>query len=169
MNSPEVGRQIRTIREQCGSRLFVGAGTVTSSAELGVALEAGAQFIVSPVTDVGLVAECVRRGVPVFPGAVTPTEILQAWSAGATMVKLFPAAQLGPGYVSAVKGPLDQVPLLPTGGITLENAREFLDAGAAGFGVGSPLFQKARMADRQWDWLRERIAAFRDLWPRTRD
>jgi 2-dehydro-3-deoxyphosphogluconate aldolase/(4S)-4-hydroxy-2-oxoglutarate aldolase len=105
----------------------------------------------------------------VFPGAVTPTEILQAWSAGATMVKLFPAAQLGPGYVSAVKGPLDQVPLLPTGGITLENAREFLDAGAAGFGVGSPLFQKARMADRQWDWLRERIAAFRDLWPRTRD
>ena len=117
------------------SGLLVGAGTVLD-AGAAAALEAGARFLVMPHTDPDLVAWAAERGVATFPGAMTPSEILAAWRAGAAAVKLFPAVTLGPSFVREVRGPLGAIPLVPTGGITVANAAEFLAAGAAAVGVG---------------------------------
>ncbi len=163
MNSPGAAEQIATLAKEQGGRLAVGAGTVTGAAEFRVARDAGAAFIVTPNLDLEVLALCRENGLPAFPGALTPSEIVAAWKHGATMVKLFPAGALGPGYLKAIKAPLDSIPLLPTGGISLDNAPAFLAAGASGFGIGSPLFDEARMAARDWPWLQERLASFRKL------
>jgi 2-dehydro-3-deoxyphosphogluconate aldolase/(4S)-4-hydroxy-2-oxoglutarate aldolase len=118
------------------SGLLVGAGTVLDAGAAAAALEAGARFLVMPHTDPDLVAWAAERGVATFPGAMTPSEILAAWRAGAAAVKLFPAVTLGPSFVREVRGPLGAIPLVPTGGITVANAAEFLAAGAAAVGVG---------------------------------
>jgi 2-dehydro-3-deoxyphosphogluconate aldolase / (4S)-4-hydroxy-2-oxoglutarate aldolase len=163
MNTPGAAEQIAALVEDVGDRLCVGAGTVTSVEEFLAARDAGAGFIVTPNLELEVLRLCREAGIPAFPGAMTPTEIVTAWTHGATMVKLFPAGALGPGYLKAVKAPLDRIPLLPTGGVSLENAAAFLAAGASGFGIGSPLFARARMEARDWAWLRERIAAFQEL------
>lgn len=119
--------------------LALGAGTVTTPAEALAAVEAGATYLITPTTSTEVIAEAVRLGVPVLPGAYTPTEILTAWRAGATMVKLFPAATGGPGYLRAVRAPLPHVPLVPTGGIGVTDAPAYLAAGAAALGIGGPL------------------------------
>jgi 2-dehydro-3-deoxyphosphogluconate aldolase/(4S)-4-hydroxy-2-oxoglutarate aldolase len=165
MNSPGAAEQIATLAKEQGDRLAVGAGTVTSVAEFRVARHAGAAFIVTPNLDLEVLALCRECGLPAFPGAMTSSEIVAAWTHGATMVKLFPAGALGPGYLKAIKAPLDSIPLLPTGGISLDNAPAFLAAGASGFGIGSPLFDEARMIARDWSWLQERLASFRKLFP----
>lgn len=118
------------------SGLLVGAGTVLDAGAAATALEAGARFLVMPHTDPDLVAWAAERGVAAFPGAMTPSEILAAWRAGAAAVKVFPAATLGPSFVREVRGPLGAIPLIPTGGITADNAAAFLGAGAAAVGVG---------------------------------
>ncbi|MEO0733624.1 MAG: bifunctional 4-hydroxy-2-oxoglutarate aldolase/2-dehydro-3-deoxy-phosphogluconate aldolase, partial [Bacteroidota bacterium] len=110
MNSPAVATSIATLRTDYPT-LNIGAGTVCTEAELDVALTAGAQFIVTPIVTDGVIIEAKRAGVPVFPGAYTPTEIYQAWSLGAAAVKVFPAAGLGPAYVKNVLGPLDGIKL----------------------------------------------------------
>ncbi|MBT3286981.1 MAG: bifunctional 4-hydroxy-2-oxoglutarate aldolase/2-dehydro-3-deoxy-phosphogluconate aldolase [Victivallales bacterium] len=163
MNTPGAAEQIAALVQDMGDRLCVGAGTVTSVEEFLAARDAGAGFIVTPNLELEVLRLCREAGIPAFPGAMTPTEIVTAWTHGATMVKLFPAGALGPGYLKAVKAPLDRIPLLPTGGVSLENAAAFLAAGASGFGIGSPLFARARMEARDWAWLRERIAAFQEL------
>jgi 2-dehydro-3-deoxyphosphogluconate aldolase/(4S)-4-hydroxy-2-oxoglutarate aldolase len=163
MNTPGAAEQIAALAQEVGDRLCVGAGTVTCVEEFEAAYAAGAGFMVTPNLDLDVMARCRETGLPVCPGAMTPTEIVTAWKHGATMVKLFPAGALGAGYLKAVKAPLDSIPLLPTGGISLENAPDFLAAGATGFGIGSPLFAKARMQARDWPWLRQQIAAFRRL------
>lgn len=163
MNTPGAAEQIANLVADLGDGICVGAGTVTNLAEFQAARDAGAGFIVTPNLDLEVLAQCRAAGLPAFPGAMTPSEIVTAWNHGATMVKLFPAGPLGPGYLKAIKAPLDRIPLLPTGGISLENAPGFLAAGAAGFGIGSPLFADDRMAARDWPWLRDRIAAFRAL------
>jgi len=163
MNTPGASEQIAALVADLGDRICVGAGTVTGVAEFEAARDAGAGFIVTPNLDLDVLARCRAAGIPAFPGAMTPTEIVTAWTHGATIVKLFPAGPLGPGYLKAIKAPLDRIPLLPTGGISLENAPAFLAAGAAGFGIGGPLFADDRMAARDWPWLRARIAAFRAL------
>ncbi|HSW41434.1 MAG TPA: bifunctional 4-hydroxy-2-oxoglutarate aldolase/2-dehydro-3-deoxy-phosphogluconate aldolase [Patescibacteria group bacterium] len=117
-------------------RLLVGAGTVMTIEEAAAALDAGARFLVMPHTDAALVAWAAGRGVPVFPGAMTPSEIVLAWRAGAAGVKVFPAGTLGPGFVREVRGPLARIPMIPTGGITAENAGAFLAAGAVAVGAG---------------------------------
>jgi 2-dehydro-3-deoxyphosphogluconate aldolase/(4S)-4-hydroxy-2-oxoglutarate aldolase len=119
-----------------GLGVLVGAGTVLSIGAAQRALDAGARFIVMPVTDTGLVAWCAGRGVPAFPGALTPTEILAAWDAGASAVKLFPAASVGPDYLRQLAGPLPQIPIIPTGGVSAETAGRWLDAGAVALGLG---------------------------------
>lgn len=119
-----------------GDRMRVGAGTVRSIADARRAIEAGATFLVSPHTDVALVRWAAERGIATFPGAFTPTEIVTAWDAGATAVKLFPATVGGPGYLRELRGPLPEIPLIPTGGVTAENAAEFLRAGAVAVGLG---------------------------------
>lgn len=160
MNTPGAPDLIRYALDHGGEALNVGAGTVCTLRDLEAALAAGAQFVVTPVVSLPVIQACRERGVPVFPGAFTPTEIYQAWEAGASMVKVYPAATLGADYLRHVKAPLDGVKLLPTGGITLENLGDFLNAGADGVGVGSPLFRQTFLQARDWDGLAAHFRAF---------
>lgn len=134
--------------------LCIGAGTVCTLSDLSMAVEAGAQFIVTPVLDREVIEKSVELGIPIFPGAFTPTEIFQAWSWGATAVKVFPATQLGPDYIKDVLAPLDEIRLLPTGGVSKENIGQFFRAGAAGVGMGGSLLDKALIQNRDFARLR---------------
>ncbi len=116
---------------------LVGAGTVLSIEAAQRAIDAGARFIVSPHTDHEQIAWCAEQGVPCFPGALSPTEIEAAWSAGASAVKLFPAAAVGPGYLKQIAGPFPDIPLVPTGGVSAENAGDWIAAGGVAVGMGS--------------------------------
>jgi 2-dehydro-3-deoxyphosphogluconate aldolase/(4S)-4-hydroxy-2-oxoglutarate aldolase len=118
------------------AELLVGAGTVLTIEAAGRAVAAGARFLVMPHTDPELIAWAVEKGIPVFPGALSPTEILTAWRAGATAVKLFPASVAGPAAIRELRGPLPDIPLVATGGISGDNARGFIQAGAVALGVG---------------------------------
>ena len=160
MNSPDAAWQIRRARELADGQMNIGAGTVTSMELLESALQAGACFIVTPGLHVGVVSECVGRGVPVFPGAFTPTEIYGAHELGARMVKVFPAEVLGPGYIKAIKAPLPQVKLMPTGGVDVTTLAAYRKAGADGFGVGSPLFRKEKVEAGDWQWVEQQCRAF---------
>ncbi len=137
LNSPGALETIGVLGERFGAELVVGAGTVCTVEEVGRSVEAGARFVVCPNVDVGVIAEARRCGVPSLPGALTASEALSAWHAGASAVKLFPAELLGPGYLRALRGPLDQIDFVPTGGVTDANAGEWLAAGAVALGVGS--------------------------------
>jgi 2-dehydro-3-deoxyphosphogluconate aldolase/(4S)-4-hydroxy-2-oxoglutarate aldolase len=117
----------------------LGAGTVLTPEQADAAVDAGATYLVSPVVDLEVIEAARRRGVAALPGALTPTEILRAWRAGAAAVKLFPASLGGPGYLRAVKAPLPEVPLVPTGGVGLEEIGGYLRAGALAVGLGGPL------------------------------
>jgi 2-dehydro-3-deoxyphosphogluconate aldolase/(4S)-4-hydroxy-2-oxoglutarate aldolase len=134
--------------------LLIGAGTVLTIDEAGAALDAGASFLVMPHTDPRLVTWAADRGVPAFPGAMTPSEIVTAWNAGAAGVKIFPAGGLGPAFLREVRGPLARIPLLPTGGITAENAGAFIAEGAVAVGAGGWL-----TGSRDPATIRERAAA----------
>ncbi len=128
---------IRELADTFAGRLLVGAGTVRSVAAAERAADAGATFLVSPHTDEALVAWAAARGIPAFPGALTPTEVVRAWDAGAAGVKLFPASAAGPAFIRELRGPLPEIPLLPTGGVTADNAADFIRAGAVAVGLGS--------------------------------
>jgi 2-dehydro-3-deoxyphosphogluconate aldolase/(4S)-4-hydroxy-2-oxoglutarate aldolase len=118
---------------------LLGAGTVLDAETARLAILAGAQFIVSPVFRPEVITTCHRYDVAAMPGCFTPTEILSAWEAGADVVKVFPATALGPGYFKDIRGPLPQVRMMPTGGVTLDNAGEWIAAGAVAVGVGTAL------------------------------
>ena len=160
MGSPHTPEQIRLARDIAGDGMAVGAGTVLNLELLEKALDAGSTFIVTPIVNVEVITECVRRKIPIFPGAYSPTEILNAWELGATMVKVFPAETLGPGYLKAIKAPLPQVKLMPTGGVDLKTISAYKKAGADGFGVGSPLFDRARVDAGDWAWVEAQCRAF---------
>jgi len=137
LNSPDAFGAISTLAERWGERLLVGAGTVLDVEGAAQAVDSGARFIVSPHTEPALIDWAVARGLPVFPGAFSPTEILTAWRAGATAVKLFPASVAGPAFVREFRGPFRDIPLIATGGVTIESAPAFLGAGAVAVGMGS--------------------------------
>lgn len=160
MNTPGATDMIRYALENEHYGLNIGAGTVCTKDDLDAALDAGAQFIVTPVLSKKVIKSCVKKGVPVFPGAYTPTEIFQAWSWGASMVKIYPATALGPGYIKDVKAPMNQLKLLPTGGVSLENMDGFLKAGANGLGIGGQLFDKKLIQDKDWDGLKAHFLQF---------
>jgi 2-dehydro-3-deoxyphosphogluconate aldolase/(4S)-4-hydroxy-2-oxoglutarate aldolase len=127
---------IPALAELTSSGLVVGAGTITSVDQAAAAVEAGASFLVSPHLDARLIRWSLDSGVPFVPGALTPTEVHAAWAGGASVVKIFPASVGGPDHIAALKGPLPQVDLIPTGGIDGANAAAYLDAGALAVGVG---------------------------------
>ena len=160
MNSPGAERQIRQAASSWKGHLNIGAGTVTSVELLDRALAAGASFIVTPLVIPEVISKCVAGGIPVFPGAFTPTEIHRAWELGATMVKLFPAEFGGPNFVRGIKAPFPEIQLMPTGGVDLNTIADFLQAGASGFGIGSPLFRKDRIESRDWPWIQNQVSAF---------
>ena len=116
---------------------LVGAGTVLSVESARRAVDAGAGFIVTPHTDVDIAAWCAVHDVPCLPGALTPSEILAAWQAGASAVKLFPAVSMGPGYLAQIRGPFPEIPLVPTGGVSAETAEAWITSGALAVGMGS--------------------------------
>jgi 2-dehydro-3-deoxyphosphogluconate aldolase/(4S)-4-hydroxy-2-oxoglutarate aldolase len=160
MNTPGAPDIIRYAIENEGEGLNIGAGTVCTKDDLEIALEAGAQFIVTPIINKKVIKSCVKKGIPVFPGAFTPTEIYNAWTLGATMVKIYPATSLGPEYIKDLKAPMRQLKLLPTGGVGLENMAAFLKAGANGLGIGGQLFDKKLIQDKNWDGLKEHFRQF---------
>jgi len=137
LNSPDAFGAISALAVRWGERLLVGAGTVLDVEGAAQAVDSGARFIVSPHTESDLIDWAVARGLPVFPGALSPTEILTAWRAGATAVKLFPASVAGPAFVREFRGPFRDIPLIATGGVTIESAPAFLGAGAVAVGIGS--------------------------------
>ena len=137
---------------------MIGAGTVLDRVGVETALEAGAGFIVSPVLVLEVVTECARRGVPAFPGALTPQEIFLAARAGAAMVKVFPVSVFGPGYFREVHGPFGNVELLACGGIRASNCAEYFEAGAAAVAFGGSVFSAARLAKRDYEAVRRDVA-----------
>ena len=123
-----------------GDQFLIGAGTVLDQDQARACIDAGARFVVAPIVDVATIAVCRRAGIPVLPGALTPTEVVQAWRAGADFVKVFPCSAVGgASYLKALKAPLPDIPLVPTGGVTLETVGAFFAAGASAVGVGGDL------------------------------
>ena len=160
LNTPGAEAIIRNALDHHADGLNIGAGTVCTVDDLEKALAAGAQFIVTPILDEAVIRACVARNVPIFPGAFTPSEIFKAWSLGASMVKVFPATSLGPGFMKDLKAPLPQIKLLPTGGVTLTNLTDFLKAGAEGVGIGSHLFDHTLIKAKDWVGLDAHFRAF---------
>ncbi|MBP1636808.1 MAG: kdgA [Acidobacteria bacterium] len=138
----------------------LGAGTVVDADTARQVIDAGARFIVSPVFRPAVIEIARLHDVAVMPGCFTPTEILDAWDAGADMIKVFPATVLGPGYLKDLHAPLPQVKLMPTGGVTRENAGDWIEAGAAAIGVGSALVDKAAVRAGQFDRVSANAAHF---------
>ncbi len=152
---------IKELTQKYKDEIVMGAGTVLDPETGRAALLAGAQFIVSPTLNLDLVYLAHRYGAVVIPGAMTPTEILTAWNAGADMVKVFPAAQTGgPEYLKALKGPLPHILLVPTGGVNLQNAGAFIKAGAAALGVGGELVDKKAIKEKKFHVVTENTRAF---------
>jgi 2-dehydro-3-deoxyphosphogluconate aldolase/(4S)-4-hydroxy-2-oxoglutarate aldolase len=151
---------IRDARKALGDRVLLGAGTVLDREACRAAIDAGAEFIVAPTFNLDVVALCGRADTLVMPGAFTPTEILAAWQAGADIVKVFPADVVGPVFVKAMRGPLPQIRLMPTGGVDLTNAADFLRAGACCLGIGGQLVDAKLVAGRQFDKIRELAAKY---------
>jgi 2-dehydro-3-deoxyphosphogluconate aldolase / (4S)-4-hydroxy-2-oxoglutarate aldolase len=138
LNSPDALGAIASLAKRFeGSELMIGAGTVLTAAQASAALDAGARFLVMPNTDPDVIAVGVARGAATFPGAFTPSEVLVAWRAGASAVKLFPASAAGPTFVRELRGPLPEIPIVPTGGVTIETGPAFIAAGAIAIGIGS--------------------------------
>jgi len=158
VTTPGALRAVDEASARLRGRVLVGAGTVLDAATAAAAVHARAAFLVTPTLAVDVIHTGRRYGVPVFPGAMTPTEILAAWEAGADAVKVFPASALGPDYIRQVRAPLPQVRLLPTGGISAANAADYLRAGAFAVGVGGRLVDPAAVAERRFDLLTQRAA-----------
>jgi 2-dehydro-3-deoxyphosphogluconate aldolase/(4S)-4-hydroxy-2-oxoglutarate aldolase len=150
VSTPGAIDMIKAASARFGREVLLGAGTVLDPETARAAILAGAQFIVTPALNLHTIELCRRYGRPIVPGALTPTEILTAWEAGADMVKVFPADSMGPGYIKAVLAPLPQLRLVPTGGVSADNAAAYLKAGATALGVGGKLVDKTAVARGDW-------------------
>jgi 2-dehydro-3-deoxyphosphogluconate aldolase/(4S)-4-hydroxy-2-oxoglutarate aldolase len=143
----ELITQLRTELPSC----TIGTGTILNLEQLQAAVKSGAQFLFTPHVDSTMIQTAVSLGVPIIPGALSPTEIVTAWASGASCVKVFPVEAVGgANYIRSLQGPLGNIPLIPTGGVTLENAQEFLQAGAIAVGLSSQLFPKKFLANKDW-------------------
>lgn len=136
--------------------VLIGAGTVLDADTAAAAIWSGADFVISPIADPGMIAACRTHDTLVAPGAFTPAEIVAAWDRGADIVKVFPATSLGPQYFRDLRGPFPQLRLMPTGGVNIENARAFIEAGACAVGIGTALVDQKTVAAGDWDALTER-------------
>jgi 2-dehydro-3-deoxyphosphogluconate aldolase/(4S)-4-hydroxy-2-oxoglutarate aldolase len=157
---PRAHQVLERVAERVDGRILLGAGTVLDPETARLALASGAEFIVSPTVDLDVIRMCRRYGKVVMPGAFTPTEVLAAWEAGADVVKIFPADVGGPQYLKALAGPLPQIKLLPTGGVNLETAADFLKAGAFALGVGGSLVDSKAVADGDLAQIESRARQF---------
>ena len=163
-NAPETWKDtaaaIGAIRERFAGDVRVGAGTVLTEEQLTMCEQAGGEYMITPNVKTDLIRECVRRGLVAMPGALTPSEAVEAWEAGAGFVKIFPAGSLGPGYVKAIRAPLSHIPFLAVGGITPDNVADFMRTGCVGAGVGGTLSNKEWIAAGEWDKIAETARLF---------
>ncbi|MBB74125.1 MAG: 2-dehydro-3-deoxyphosphogluconate aldolase [Planctomycetaceae bacterium] len=166
---PNALRVLEEVADRMGDRILLGAGTVLDPETARIAILAGAQFIVSPATDPEVIQLCRRYDKIVLPGAFTPTEVVQAWQAGADIVKVFPSDCVGPQYLKALRGPLPQVRLMPTGGVSLDTAEEFLRCGACALGVGGALVSSRAVADGDMASIESLARRYVDLVENFRD
>jgi 2-dehydro-3-deoxyphosphogluconate aldolase/(4S)-4-hydroxy-2-oxoglutarate aldolase len=159
-DNPDAAAMIDTVAGSFGDEVVVGAGTVLDEETALETIRAGAEFVVGPTVEPDVVAACNRYGVLVAPGAFTPTEALTAYEAGADLVKIFPASSGGPGHLGGIKGPLPQIPLMPTGGVDADNAGEFIEAGAAVVGAGSALVPGDAVETGDFERITDNARAF---------
>lgn len=162
MNTPGAAELIRKMVKKAGKHLTIGAGTVLTLNELRLALDNGATFIVLPTVVNDVVQYCVKKEIPVFPGAFTPQEIYNAHLAGATMVKVFPAKFFGPEYFKEIKGPFQDIELLACGGVTPENIRSFFASGASAVAFGGSVFKNEWLKSGEFSRIEQGIKALID-------
>src|SRR5947208_12320309 len=160
MTVPDALDVVRRVRAALGDRVLLGAGTILDPETARAAFLAGAEYLVAPTVNLDVVRRCQRYDKLVMPGAFTPTEILAAWQAGADIVKVFPAEVVGPPFFKALRGPLPQIRLMPTGGVDLSTAADFLKAGACCLGVGGQLVEPKAVAERNFDRIRDRARQY---------
>ena len=158
LNTENALSLIELASKQFSDELCVGAGTVLSLIDLKNAENAGAKFFVSPTLNVDIATYCSKKGLAYFPGALTPTEIEKAWNSGATMIKVFPASQMGPNYFNTIRGPFDELQLMAVGGINVTNAVEYLRSGASAIAIGGSIFTISRMKNREFGSIKADIA-----------
>src|SRR5215216_1415164 len=164
MTVPGAVAVIEEVARRYHDDALVGAGTVLDAETARACILAGAQFIVSPALDLGTIACCRKYGVTVMPGALTPTEVVQAWTAGADFVKVFPAGALGgASYIKSLKAPLPQIELVPTGGVSLKTAADFIKAGASALGVGADLVDTKALREGNDRLITERARQFVEI------
>lgn len=154
--------KIRFAKEKFGQQLIIGCGTAIKVEEVEAAFEAGAQLVISPNVNEAVIKRTKELGMISMPGALTPTEICFAYDCGADIVKLFPAGELGVGYIKAVRGPLKHIPMSAVGGVKPENVSEFLDAGVSGFGVGGQLVLSKAVKEGDYSAIEKRAREFTD-------
>ena len=168
MTTPGALKVIKEISEKLQDEIMIGAGSVLDAQTARLAILSGAEFIVCPVLNKEVITLCSRYGVIVLPGAYTPTEILTAWEQGADLVKVFPADIGGPGYIKTVKAPLPQVALVPTGGVNLDNAGDFINTGASAIAVGGSLVNNKLINAGRFDLIQETAEKFVDAVKKAR-
>jgi 2-dehydro-3-deoxyphosphogluconate aldolase/(4S)-4-hydroxy-2-oxoglutarate aldolase len=170
MTVPGAVRVISELVKSCGSSVLVGAGTVRTVDAARECLDAGAQFLVSPGTDAKTIEFAIHRGVVMMAGALTPTEVAFAWQLGVDYVKVFPCSAVGgPSYIRALKAPFPEIPLVPTGGVNLDTAGDFLKAGAAALGIGGELVQAAALKSGNTDVITLAAKKYVEIVRRTRE
>ena len=155
LTTPGALDAISSLAKGGNGEFVVGAGSVLDAESARMAILAGAEFLVMPNLDIGAIEMAKRYGKVVCAGALTPTEALTAWQAGADIVKIFPASSMGPNYIKALKGPLPQIRLMPVGGVNVDNIEQFIKAGACGVGVGGKLVNTAMIEQGKWDQITE--------------
>lgn len=165
---PDAVEVIRQVRRELGDTIVLGAGTVLDPETARAALLAGAEYLVAPTVNLDVIRLARRYDKVVMPGAFTPTEVLSAWEAGADVVKVFPADVGGPSYLKALRGPLPQIRVMPTGGVDLSTAEAFLKAGACCLGIGSALVEPKAVAAGDFERLRSLAAQYAALVARVR-
>lgn len=168
LTTPGAIRELAPARARLGPGILLGVGTVLTREAAREAVEAGAEFVVAPNLNLAVVRTCREAGVPVIPGAFTATEVVEAWEAGASLVKVFPVGSVGPRYLRDLRGPLPHIPLVPTGGVSLETAPAFIRAGAAALGVGGEMVSRDLLARRDFAEITRRAQAFADVVARAR-
>jgi 2-dehydro-3-deoxyphosphogluconate aldolase/(4S)-4-hydroxy-2-oxoglutarate aldolase len=168
LTTPGAVRALGPARDVLGRSILLGVGTVLTAEAAREAIGAGAEFVVAPNLNAEVVGACRATAIPVIPGALTPTEVVQAWDLGASLVKVFPAGSVGPRYIRDLRGPLPHIPLVPTGGVSLDNVAAFLQAGAAAVGVGGEMVPTDLLARRAYDAIEARARAFAEAVGRAR-
>lgn len=151
--TPEPLIVVKSLQKEFGSDIILGMGTLTKGEQAAAAVSAGATFLVSPHTDDDLAAAMVATGMPVMMGALSPSEVMKAWELGSDVVKLFPGSLGGPAYMKSLKGPFPEIPMMPTGGVSKENIKDWFAAGAFAVGAGSNLCPKALAISGEFDQI----------------